>query len=87
MIKQGNDPQKNLRGVPKIEALPGEFSGGKANIMSWCLNGANSIISSGVLADFLKVHQPDVLCLQKTRIAMDTYDANDLASKLPEGYA
>lgn len=36
-------------------------------IYSWNVNGIRSVINKGVLTDFIKKHDPDILCLQETK--------------------
>jgi exodeoxyribonuclease-3 len=36
-------------------------------IYSWNVNGIRAVLNKGALQDFLKKHQPDILCLQETK--------------------
>jgi exodeoxyribonuclease-3 len=36
-------------------------------IYSWNVNGIRAVIKKGLLAPFLKAHDPDILCLQETK--------------------
>jgi exodeoxyribonuclease-3 len=38
-------------------------------IYSWNVNGIRAVIRKGALQDFIKKHQPDILCLQETKIS------------------
>jgi exodeoxyribonuclease-3 len=38
-------------------------------IYSWNVNGIRAVIRKGALQDFIKKHQPDILCLQERSIA------------------
>lgn len=41
---------------------------------SWNVNGIRAVINKGVFFDFLKNHQPDVLCLQETKAMRDQFE-------------
>jgi exodeoxyribonuclease-3 len=36
-------------------------------IYSWNVNGIRAVVRKGALQDFMKKHQPDILCLQETK--------------------
>jgi exodeoxyribonuclease-3 len=36
-------------------------------IYSWNVNGIRAVVRKGALQDFIKKHQPDILCLQETK--------------------
>jgi len=36
-------------------------------IYSWNVNGIRAVINKGAFAEFIKTHQPDILCLQETK--------------------
>ncbi len=36
-------------------------------IYSWNVNGVRSVVRKGALQEFIKKHQPDILCLQETK--------------------
>ena len=45
-------------------------------IYSWNVNGIRAVHKKGALQDFIKKHQPDVLCLQETKANQDQIDVN-----------
>src|SRR5688572_2953548 len=36
-------------------------------IYSWNVNGIRAVVNKGAFQDFIKKHQPDILCLQETK--------------------
>src|SRR6185503_1553254 len=36
-------------------------------IYSWNVNGIRAVVRKGAIQDFMKKHQPDILCLQETK--------------------
>lgn len=40
----------------------------KIKISSWNVNGLRSVISKNKLQEYIKYSQPDILCLNETRI-------------------
>jgi exodeoxyribonuclease-3 len=40
-------------------------------IISWNVNGIRAVIKKGDFQNFIKTHQPDVLCLQETKASKD----------------
>ncbi|PJE65007.1 exodeoxyribonuclease III [Candidatus Saccharibacteria bacterium CG10_big_fil_rev_8_21_14_0_10_47_8] len=40
-------------------------------IYSWNVNGIRAVINKGSFADFIKKHDPDILCLQETKAQQD----------------
>lgn len=43
-------------------------------IISWNVNGIRAVIRKGAMDDFLKQHDPDILCLQETKALRDQVD-------------
>ena len=36
-------------------------------LYSWNVNGIRAVLNKGALQDFIKKHDPDILCLQETK--------------------
>jgi hypothetical protein len=47
------------------------FKGNKAEIWHWNVNGINAILSKGLLQKFIDIADPDILCLNETKIDSD----------------
>lgn len=43
-------------------------------IYSWNVNGIRAVVGKGTFGEFLKTHQPDVLCLQETKAQPEQID-------------
>lgn len=43
-------------------------------LYSWNVNGIRAVLNKGALQDFLKEHDPDVLCLQETKAQRDQFE-------------
>jgi exodeoxyribonuclease-3 len=63
-------------------------------IYSWNVNGIRAVVKKGAIQDFLKKHQPDILCLQETKAEqgqaefdMPGYEEYWNASKNKKGYS
>ncbi len=52
-------------------------------IYSWNVNGIRAVEKKGLLKPFLEKHQPDVLCIQETKVH-DGLVADEFAAKYPE---
>lgn len=63
------------------------FPSGKARLYSWNINGLNACMSRGDLQKFLKEEDPDLLCLNETKMDEKKIDSEKVKSKLfPEKY-
>lgn len=62
-------------------------------LYSWNVNGIRAVINKGALQEFLKAHQPDILCLQETKaergqVPMDFPDYDEhFFSATKKGYS
>lgn len=63
-------------------------------IYSWNVNGIRAVVKKGAFQSFIKVHQPDVLCLQETKaeqgqaeIDLPEYEEYWNSSKNKKGYS
>jgi len=45
-------------------------------IYSWNVNGIRAVVRKGALQDFIKKHQPDILCLQETKAQQGQADVD-----------
>jgi len=45
-------------------------------LYSWNVNGIRAVLTKGTFQTFIKVHNPDVLCLQETKAKPDQVDLN-----------
>jgi hypothetical protein len=57
-----------LRGFTDLKSLPSEFPEGKAHLWSWNINGTNATLTKGTLQDFISKNNPQVLCLNETKL-------------------
>ena len=53
---------------PKGFASWTDFKNNVANIWSWNVNGCSAMIEKGKLVDFIQKTNPDILCLNETKI-------------------
>ena len=72
-----------MRGSPSKE----EFADSKADVWSWNVNGVNSVIDKGIIAQFIAKNDPTILCLNETKTDVDKLDKKMLYSKIGPGYA
>jgi len=43
-------------------------------LYSWNVNGIRAVLNKGALQDFIKKHDPDILCLQETKAQRDQFE-------------
>jgi len=43
-------------------------------LYSWNVNGIRAVLNKGALQDFIKKHDPDILCLQETKASRDQFE-------------
>jgi len=43
-------------------------------LYSWNVNGIRAVLNKGALQDFLKKHDPDILCLQETKAVREQFE-------------
>lgn len=43
-------------------------------LYSWNVNGIRAVLTKGALQDFIRKHDPDILCLQETKASRDQFE-------------
>ena len=75
------------RGFSELAGMPQDFPGKKADIWCWNINGINAQINKGTLEAFLKEHDPQILCLNETKIDEEKLDLKKFPEQIPGPYA
>jgi len=47
------------------------YSTAALKISSWNINGLNSVVSKGVLQEYVKQEEPDIMCFQETKLSLE----------------
>ena len=85
--EQQTQPKEGSTGIVRGQDPPLEdFPDGIADLWSWNINGVNAVIEKGDLMTFMKEKNPMVLCLNETKIGLDSFEKKRLASKIMPGY-
>ena len=72
--------EKELYAFPKCyehthdHGTDGRFKDGKANIWLWNINGVNAVLTKQSLQEFLDATNPDIICLNETKIDQEKID-------------
>ncbi len=72
--------EKELYALPKCyehthdHGTDGSFKEGKANIWLWNINGVNAVLTKQSLQEFLDATNPDIICLNETKIDQEKLD-------------
>jgi len=72
--------EKELYALPKCyehnhdHGTDGRFKDGKANIWLWNINGVNAVLTKQSLQEFLDATNPDIICLNETKIDQEKID-------------
>ncbi len=53
----------------------------KIRIFSWNINGLRAVVNNGTFDAFLDQENPDILCLQETKINEDTLESAKIREK------
>lgn len=64
----------------------GKFSSEKPLIASWNINGIRAVMKKGDLLNYLKTVNPDVLCLNETKIDDAALEKEKIANEFPSEY-
>ena len=82
----GLKPSKSVRefGEPEFEDFP-DLS--KVCLYHWNVNGISSVCKKGLIQEFMKKAQPDILFLNEIKVDCDKLDSEGHAKQIPKGYA
>ncbi len=75
-------PAAKKRGQADLVDFPPNFA-----IYSWNVNGISATLQKGSLIDFMKQHEPTILCLNETKIDQIKLEQTQVHDSIPEGYA
>eukprot|EP01017_Pseudomicrothorax_dubius_P008869 TRINITY_DN12943_c0_g1_i1.p1 TRINITY_DN12943_c0_g1~~TRINITY_DN12943_c0_g1_i1.p1 ORF type:complete len:326 (-),score=88.83 TRINITY_DN12943_c0_g1_i1:133-1110(-) len=89
---KGKESQKELEADLGIEekrdVVLGDGRFGKPEILisSWNVNGLRSVLKKGELLKYLKETDPDILCLNETKINAESFRKEGIEKEFPAGY-
>ena len=82
--------QKTLTSSYSLETKPiggdGKFARDKIMISSFNVNGLRAILGKKDLIDYITKSQPDVICLNETKIDKDSFQSANIQNQFPKEY-
>lgn len=85
---EGDDKPSDIAYDPRTSSwATTSFPSGKARLYTWNVNGLNSCLSGGNIQKFLKDEDPDLLCINETKMDEKKIEGDKIKSKMfPDKY-
>ena len=87
--KKSKVQQGMLNGFLNVDTekpVPKDFDTSTVKIWSWNINGIRQTMSKNIIQDFFKEYDPQILCINETKIDEDSLNRKNLCKNIPEEY-
>jgi exodeoxyribonuclease III len=71
---------------PEVHVGDGKIEKDSILISTWNINGIRQISNKGLLQEYLKNHNVDILCLNESKVDEESFVYENLEKHIPEGY-